>query len=153
MSEESAPNVNEKEVNEAMVERSKKVTVHAKGGETEKEIPDKRPKKENEMLNWYDDTRKKDIDFVNYGYMKPDKIRPGHLTLRQFDQILNDYQSNKNAQTLNNFAAANSLDVNNLNTLVQYFKPLFRIDKENSKEKETALNEIFPNLRLNEKPS
>jgi hypothetical protein len=111
------------------------------------DVNDKRPKKENEV-DFLSEALKGDVDFNVYGYIKPEKIRQGHLTLRTFDEILSHYKENKSIDTLNNLAKKHNLNTNDLHILLEYFKPLSVVQKDRKKNDDGVdLIEVFPNLK------
>lgn len=150
--------MNEQQQNMQMVERSKQMKIGRKDDVADEfakmqkdKISDKLPKKENE--SWYRNERKHDIDFEKYGYYKPEKIKPGHLTLRQLDEILNEYKLNKSSQFIEKSAENLKIDKINIELLFKYYKPLFMQNKNSqtgSKDgKENfKIDDVFPNLKL-----
>ncbi|CAF0904267.1 unnamed protein product [Brachionus calyciflorus] len=128
--EESAPNVDEKLENKLLVEKSKNVKIYT--GERVEILnnKDKRPKKENEILMA---ERFKNIDFEKYGYSKPDKIRHGFLTLRQFDEAVNKYMVTKSIDEFKDLIENNDLNKNDIHILIEYYKPFYKISRNNTK--------------------
>lgn len=113
------------------------------------DVMDKRPKKENEIDRFFGE-RKYDADFDKYGYTKPDKIKAGNLTLRQFDEMINEYRSNKSTDTIKNLTKRYNLDSTNVHILLEYYKPLYRINKNKEKapENDALIDNVFPNVTL-----
>lgn len=158
--EEKAPQFDEFEVNKKLVESSRNIKITGKGPEHQEELlaVDKRPRKENEMSFASGTETKLDVDFEKYGYVSPAKIRPGFLTLRQFDELANQYKHNKSIEFLNQFAVKHNVDVTNLHILLEYYKPFVRLNtRENNKDaqqtpkqinaSEDAAKQLFPNLK------
>ena len=144
----------EKEINKKVINSHVKVY----GGGVLKhasEIVDKRPKKENEMN--FSTERNYDIDYEKYGYTKPDKIKPGHFTLRQFDEMINEFKQAKRVATSpdnielieESLSKKYNLDKSTLKILTHYYKPF---DVVGSKEKveQTPIGKIFPNVNKDE---
>lgn len=113
------------------------------------EVPDKRPKKINEIVSMFGE-KKYDLDWEKYGYTKPEKIRPGNITLRQFDEMINEYRANKSAETIKKLSQTYNLDTTNLHILLEYYKPLYRINKskEAAEQNDTIIGNVFPNVNL-----
>ena len=141
---------------------------------------DLRPKKENE--DWYKQDEKKsggevDIDYEMFGYRRAERIKPGHLSLRQFDELLNDYNeqtiksnnkdsssshsSSKSSSDLIKKLAAkygNGLNETDVYILLQNYKT-FQVRKLKSSSSSAAANNsgvdaskqivgnVFPNLK------
>lgn len=123
------------------------------GGQNKINSVDKRPRKENEMKHISE--RKYDIDYDKYGYAKPDKIKPGQFTLRQFDEMINEYkQAKKVSNSSDNVDAIEEalgkkyqLDKATLKNLIHYYKP-FNVINNNQKAKQMPpIDEIFPNVK------
>ena len=125
----------------------KKVKVYSKGDNvlSVNENVDKRPKKENEYRSMMNS--EPDVDYEKYGYRKPDKIPAGKLTLRQFDELLSEYKKDKSQKNLNDLSAKYKVMPENLNLLIEYYKPFNRILKKNEKSNDANVIEtVFPNL-------
>lgn len=114
-----------------VAERSKQVVVKGKDGNMlPKSTEDKRPSKEREEARrlGLDPTEKKfEVDFEKYGYARPEKIRPGHLSLRQFDEFLDEYKSNKTPEVISRRADEYKIDKAEMGKLLEYFKPLYQV--------------------------
>ena len=114
-----------------VAERSKQVVVKSKDGNMlPKSTEDKRPSKEREEARrlGLDQTEKKfDIDFEKYGYARPEKIRSGHMSLRQFDEFLDEYKSNKTSEVISRRADEFKIDKAEIGKLLEYFKPLYQV--------------------------
>lgn len=151
---ESSPNVDDKEVNKKLVERSKNIKVVGKdvSASSPREMGDKRPSKEKEMARWAglsSEATKIDIDYQKYGYSRPDKIRPGQLTLRQFDEMINEYRAkNASMDVIDRCAQEFKIDKNELIILIEYYKPLYRVDKSEPVQEAIGVDKIFPNIKL-----
>jgi hypothetical protein len=81
------------------------------------------------------------------------KIKAGHLTLRQFDEILNERKKDKSEVGLKNLGSKYNIDPAVLSVLVHFYKPFNRIvqkSNDDSSVKEAKLNSpeisVFPNL-------
>ncbi len=95
--------------------------------------------------------------FEKYGYVTPTKIRAGHLTLKQFDEFINEHKKTKSLDFINQFAETSKLNVTDLHILVEYYKPFLKIDKTSSSNNKTEstkqlnaesdVNNVFPNIR------
>ena len=102
---------------------------------------------------------KLDPEFEKYGYKCPSKIRPGCLSLRQFDEFVNQYKQNKSIEFINQFAAEHKVDVTNLHILLEFYKPFVRLNTQEANSSKTeskqtpkqiesdSVNQIFPNLK------
>jgi len=132
----------------------KTVKVYSKGYEnlaTANKEFDKRPKKENE--DFYRGIELKiDEVYENYGYVTPEKIRPGYLTLQQFDMFINQYKKDKSVETIKKFSDDTKIDVTTLHLLLEHYKPFLKIDGKGSKKKESTdeqlkLSSVFPNVK------
>ena len=96
---------------------------------------------------------KHDIDYEKYGYPKPDKIKPGHLTLRSFDELLNEFKQAKSEATSSNeielihvnLIKKFNVDREDLKLLIEYYKPFYVLDSKNKKQ-EVPVESLFPNL-------
>lgn len=99
-------------------------------------VVDKRPKKENELA-FAAQRREFDVDLDNYGYAKPDRIKTGNLTLRQFDELANEFKRDKQektpAESLTALAAQHNLDREHLTHMLDYFKPFTRVVADTKK--------------------
>ena len=136
-----------------IIEKSKSININAeKVKVTDKRVlsdqVDKRPKKENESrLN---NESGVDIDFRVYGYSKPDKIQRGHLTLRQFDEFINEYRDKSTSETIKNASTKLFISEEDLQTMIQFYKPLYVLNKnspKDGKENDLELTEAFPNMK------
>ncbi len=127
-----------------------------------KDFKDRRPKKENELIGIQRDY---DVDLDKYGYTKPEKIKHGNLTLRQFDELLYDYLENKHTpKIVENLSQKYNVDSANILTLLEFYKPFYRMDrpsKTGNKGNQEQLNEnegsqniekVFPNVKKVAKP-
>jgi hypothetical protein len=139
-------------MNKKVIDAIRTVKVSSQGDDP-RDPRDKRPRKENESF-YAPLERKIDVDFEKYGYPCPEKIRPGHLSLRQFDEFLNSYKENKSVDLINQFAAKNNVTSTNLHILLEYYKPFSKIETKKAanlnKPKEIAadpVKQIFPNLK------
>jgi len=120
-------------------------------------VIDKRPKKENET-NFISE-RKYDIDYDKYGYSKPDKIKPGQITLRKFDEMINEYKQAKKVSKSSDsvdlieesLSKKYEMDKATLKILIKYYKP-FNIVVGGEKAEKLPIDTIFPNVnKLEEK--
>lgn len=131
----------------------KKVKVFSKGDEnlaTANKQFDKRPKKENESFYQGFGEKKLDEAYETYGYVTPEKIRPGHLTLQQFDKFINEYKKEKSTEVLDKFAASTKIDMTTLHVFLDHYKPFLKIDgKKQDKEtpEQLKLESVFPNIK------
>ncbi len=124
---------------------------------TAADVIDKRPRKENET-NFISE-RKYDIDYDKYGYSKPDKIKPGQITLRKFDEMINEYKQAKKVSKSSDsvdlieesLSKKYEMDKATLKILIKYYKP-FNIVVGGEKAEKLPIDTIFPNVnKLEEK--
>ena len=115
--------------------------------------PDLRPKKENEV-DWFNIDRKKiDPEFEKYGYVRPEKVKPGHVTLKMFDELINEYKANsdKSAEAIKALASKYGLNETDVHILVDRYRPFsikFASGPSNApKEQVPAVDQVFPNLK------
>lgn len=150
--EENAPSDLDKSKPEHL-EHLKKVKVFSKGDNyLESNVEEKRPKpkKENEQFSM--SSLEYDVDYEKYGYRKPEKIKLGNLTLRQFDEMLNEYKKEKSSKDLEYFSQKyNKVKPENVRVLVEYFKPFSRFEQGDGKNNKnetiaSAVQDVFPNL-------
>ena len=144
-----------------MEERSKNIQVKSKlaSDSAPKHMPDKRPSKEREEARWLGlnpDQRKRDVDYEKYGYAQPQKIRAGCLSLRQFDEFLIEIKSSGTPdEVIRRRADESKIDTAELRTLLEYYKPLYRVDKnqpdEASQEHAPIIEQVFTNVKKLEK--
>lgn len=114
--------------------------------------PDLRPKKENE-IDWFNIDRKQlDPEFEKYGYVRPEKIKPGHITLRMFDELINEYKANKSAEGIKALATKYGINETDVHILIERYRP-FSIKfapgpSDGSKQEPApAIGQVFPNLK------
>jgi len=113
---------------------------------------DKRPKKENE--NAFISEKKYDIDYDKYGYTKPDKIKPGHFTLRSFDEMVNEYKQARKVSKISDnvdlieesLSKKYEIDKATLKILVHYYKPFSVVAGGKKAEQMPPIDQIFPNV-------
>ena len=153
---EAAPQIDEHEQNLKIIKSNVKVFGGAVASNQSQAHVDKRPKKENEQAFNYE--RKQDIDYEKYGYSKPDKIKSGHLTLRNFDELINEFkQAKKETSSSNdvelihvNLANKYNLDPAQSKVLIEYYKPFYVLGSDKKKqaneEGHAPIGSIFPNL-------
>ena len=154
-----APNLDEQKLNQKVIKSH--IFADSMTGTAKHQVSgDKRPKKENEM-NY---NIKYDVDFQKYGYIKPERVKNGNLTLRQFDELVNEFKQNKpkskNIQELKDgLAKKYNISIENLNYLIDFYKPFKVITNttvaasKNQSEPNVAANILgstFPNLDKNE---
>jgi hypothetical protein len=128
------------------LEHLKHVKVYSKGDNPlpSNQNVDKRPKKENEyrtMMNM-----EPDVDYEKYGYRKPEKIASGKLTLRQFDELLNEFKKDKSQKNFDDLTKKYKVMPETLKLLIEYYKPFNRILNKNEKNNSDVIENIFPNL-------
>lgn len=156
--EESFPNTDDHDLNRLVEERSKQIKVMSKDiskSSPAHEMLDKRPSKEREeaWLN-LEHEGKKNTDYDKYGYVRPDKIRPGHLTLRQFDELLIEIKEKRDSreQIIDRCVSKFQVDKTDLATLIDFYKPLYQMNKPKSEGENTPdfarVDTVFPNLKL-----
>ena len=153
---EMAPNIDEKRLNEKVIKSN--IFADSLTGTAKHQVSsDKRPKKENE-INYGD--LKYDVDYQKYGYIKPDRIKTGNLSLRQFDELVNEFKQNKtntkNVEELkDNLAKKYNISKESFNHLIEFYKPFKVITNttkspsKNQNEQNQAANilgSIFPNV-------
>lgn len=138
-------------MNKRVTELSKGIKISGHGPEHQEELLpfDKRPRKENETS--YSE-RKFDVDYEKYGYNCPTKIKAGNLTLRQFDEFINQYKEKKSIDFINEFAAKHKVEVTNLHMMLEYYKPFSKLGSKQTNENKqletgSSATEIFPNLK------
>ncbi len=141
-------------MNRNVLKSLKTVKVYSKGDEnlaTSNKNLDKRPKKENE--GFYRGVELKiDEVFENYGYVTPEKIRAGNLTLQQFDMFINQYKKDKSVEVIKKFSEDTKIDVTTLHVFLEHYKPFLKIDGKGGKRPDNAdeqlkLNTVFPNVK------
>lgn len=147
--EESAPNVQDKRVDDLVIERSRVLQVKSNNPADDKHLSgDKRPKKENEIDFYNLNDARIDPDLRVYGYSRPEKIRSGCMTLRQMDEIITAYnEQNPTADALNKESSRLGVSVDDLHVLLNYYKPLFVINKGSNKQEELQVGQAFPNMQ------
>ena len=137
----------------------KKVKVYSHGEEnlcTQNKAFEKRPKKENEEIDFINQ-EKYDPVFDKYGYVQPEQIKPGHLTLMQIDEFIINYKTNKSVDFINEFAEKNKMSVTDIYLMIEYYKPFLKIDSNTKNESKSGSNVIdssqqdlkiiFPNIK------
>ena len=122
--EQSSPNIDEQMENKLIVEKSKDVKVYINDRIEIKNNKDKRPKKENE---YFTETLR-DPEYEKYGYVKPEKIKPGYLTLRQFDEAITRYAVSKSINEFDDLIKNNDLDKDIIPILIEYYKPFYKLN-------------------------
>jgi hypothetical protein len=135
-----------------MVDLSNKIKVNATGPLPSSENPsgggqvDKRPRKENET-DMYSESYKPDEDMRMYGYTTPEKVRTGHLTLRQFDELLKEYkESGGSADVIQAAVKRLKLKTEDVYVLLDYYKTFTVISKDTTKTgNDSEIFSIFPN--------
>jgi hypothetical protein len=155
---ESIKDVDEKPINTTIEERLKsiKITKHDVSTSSPRELGDKRPSKEREMARWMGlspEQRKVDVDFEKYGYSSPEKIRSGYLSLRQFDEMLNEIKmSSTPVSVLEKRAQESKISKDDLIVLLEYYKPLYRKSKgkgaQDADQTEVKIDQVFTNVKL-----
>lgn len=138
--EQSSPDIDELSQNKLVVEKSKDVKVYISEKIEIKTDKDKRPKKENELFT----ESLRNIDYEKYGYIKPDKIKHGCFTLRQFDETINKYAVSKSMDEFSELITKNGLDKESIPILIEYYKPFYKLNPKNtnSQEKKNYLTSI-----------
>ncbi len=89
---------------------------------------------------------------LEYGVREPERVQAGKLTLRMFDNLWNEYKTNKTPQHLNDLSKKYNVDIEKLNLLIEYYKPFKVHVKQNDKEDkknsfELPISELFSNLK------
>ena len=97
--------------------------------------------------------RKVDVDFEKYGYSSPEKIRSGYLSLRQFDEMLNEIKmSSTPVNVLEKRAQESNINKDDLLVLLEYYKPLYRKSKgkdaQDADQAEVKIDQVFTNVKL-----
>lgn len=111
---------------------------------------DTRPSKEREEARWLGlEQGNVDVEFEKYGYVRPAKIKPGHLTLKQFDEMLLEYKAKKSPEVVDKYAAELKIEKSDILILLEYFKPLYRIDK--GEVDPLKFENVFTNVKKLEK--
>ncbi len=87
-----------------------------------------------------------DVDYEKYGYRKPEKIASGKLTLRQFDELLNEFKKDKSQKNFDDLTKKYKVMPETLKLLIEYYKPFNRILNKNEKNNSDVIENIFPNL-------
>lgn len=138
--EQSAPDVDEVMENKLVVEKSKDVKVFLNERIEIKNDKDRRPKKENEFFT----ETLRNLDYEKYGYVKPEKIKHGFMTLRQFDETINKYAITKSMEEFNELINNNSIEKDHIPILIEYYKPFYKLNpnKTNSKGEKNYLTSI-----------
>ncbi|RNA12388.1 hypothetical protein BpHYR1_045550 [Brachionus plicatilis] len=130
MIKEASPKTDEKRHNEMVEKRSKTLKIVSNGPAVHPEVAVRRPKKENELFNFFDN--KPDRDYISYGYHTPNKVQPGHLTLKQFDQFLKEIYSSNDDKKMEFFCQKNNIKHEELTILVDYLKPLLKFEHKSN---------------------
>lgn len=109
---------------------------------------DKRPKKENEEYN-LDGEIVFDAVYQKYGYVNPERLRPGKLTLEQFDQFINGYKKDKSIEFIKQFSEGSKIDVATLHVFLEHYKAFSKIDGRTPENKvePLKLDSVFPNVK------
>lgn len=89
------------------------------------EVADKRPRKENELIQFFEN--KPEHEFLTYGYHVPNKIEAGHLTLKQFDELIKQINPDQDHKKIENFCQKNKLNFDDVKILLNYFKPFYKL--------------------------
>lgn len=131
MSIDSSAKKNEKKQNEIVEKRARSIKILSNGPGLHPEVADKRPKKENELIHYFEN--QPDHDFAKYSYHSPKNVQPGYLTLREFDKFLNEINSNYDKNKLEKFCQKNKIKMEDVKTLLQYLKPLYKLEIKSNK--------------------
>ncbi|CAF0813012.1 unnamed protein product [Brachionus calyciflorus] len=132
MINKNKPDYDDRKVNSIVAENSKSITVLTNSPAKNLDVTDKRPKKENEKKNFLNNIQ--DEDYDKYGFVKPVKIQPGNLTLRQFDELIKEIFSKDiraDDRIAEKFCESNNIGKMNIKILLQYIKPLYKIKSKN----------------------
>ena len=141
-----------------MLNLLKKVKVFSHGEEnlSQNKAFEKRPRKENEETIFINQ-KKYDLVFDKYGYVQPEKIKPGHISLMQIDELINKYKKNKSVDFIQEFAEKNRIPVTDIYLMIEYYKPFLKFDSNSRNElkqgsnivdsSQSDLKNIFPNIK------
>ena len=151
---EKSSGISDLEMNSNVLQSLKTVKVYSTGDEnlaTANKKFDKRPKKENEEAHLTGESKPTDGVFENYGYNTPKKIRPGNLTLQQFDMFINEYKKEKSIDVISKFGADTKIDMTTLYVFLENYKPFLKFDGKGGKAKnaneQLKLESVFPNVK------
>jgi hypothetical protein len=149
-------------MNRLVIEASRKLKVHTTdpahhGGEAAKAsegVVDKRPRKERE-LDIYSEEFKLDLDLRMYGYLKPERVQAGRLTLRQFDELLKEQDEAKSApgETIKAATERLNLKPEDVHNLLHYYKTFAVISNATTKKENEPIANVFPNINNDKKLS
>ena len=143
-------------MNQKVIDATKVVKVYdvARG---EKDLPepkiDRRLKRNDSPI----DTNKIDVDYQNYGYVCPEKMKPGTITLRQFDEFINEFKEKKSIDLVNETSSKYGIISANIYVLTEFYKPFVKlqpkessnptINKQRMITDESKIQKVFPNIR------
>lgn len=88
--------------------------------------------------------------YEKYGYNDPEKVKPGTLTLKQFDEFINLYKKEKSVDCIKEFSKSSEINMTNLHIFLEYYKPFLKIEgkKKSTKDDETLqIGDVFPNVK------
>ena len=148
-----AKGISDLESNQNVLKSLEKVKVYSKGDKnlaTSNKAFDKRPKKENEN-SWMGEIKLDEV-YDKYGYIEPNKLKTGQISLKKFDEFLNEYKKEKSIDYINKFAEQNRMDVTTLHVFLEHYKPFMKIDGRGKGAAENQpdplkLDNVFPNLK------